>query len=253
MSNRILFWALQQGNRDMRLQKFLSAAGICSRRQGETYILDGRVQVNGRVVDTLGTRVDPETDAVAVDGRPVSLVEEMVYIALNKPKGYVTSCDHPGERIVLDLVDIPHRIYPVGRLDKDSTGLLLLTNDGRLHHRLSHPSFDHEKEYDVTVDRPVSDPALARMARGVPLKGRRTRPARVRRLARQRFRIVLQEGRNRQIRRMVKKFGLQVRELKRVRMAGVRLEGLAPGTWRHLTASEIKGLLKGIGTGGDQT
>jgi len=237
----------------MRLQKFLSASGICSRRQGETYILDGRVQVNGRVVNTLGTQVDPEADTVAVDGRPVALVDEKVYIALNKPRGYVTSCDHPGERIVLDLVDIPQRIYPVGRLDKDSTGLLLLTNDGRLHHRLSHPSFDHEKEYDVTVDRPVSDNALARMAGGMHVKGRRTRPARVRRLSRHRFRIVLQEGRNRQIRRMVKQLGLRVRELKRVRMAGIRMDRLASGTSRHLTASEIRGLLKGIGDGGGRT
>ena len=133
--------------------------------------------------------------------------QALIYIALNKPVDYVTSCSHPGEKVVVDLVDIAERIYPVGRLDKDSTGLLLLTNDGRIHHRLSHPSFDHEKEYDVTVARPISDGALKKMRDGLPLMGTRTRPARISRLSARRFRIVLQEGKNRQIRRMVRKVG----------------------------------------------
>ena len=134
----------------MRLQKYLSSAGFCSRRKGEEYIRDGRVKVNGVTVTELGSKVDPQNDRVEVDQKLVQTDQKKIYIALNKPREYVTSCDHPGEKIVLDLVDIPERIYPVGRLDKDSTGLLLLTNDGRLHHRLSHPSFDHEKEYEVT-------------------------------------------------------------------------------------------------------
>ena len=123
----------------MRLQKYLSGAGFCSRRKGEEYIKDGLVMVNDQVVTELGTKVDPEADRVEVDGTRVEADQKKVYIALNKPREYVTSCNHPGEKIVLDFVDIPERIYPVGRLDKDSTGLLLLTNDGRLHHRLSHP------------------------------------------------------------------------------------------------------------------
>ncbi|MFW5635522.1 MAG: pseudouridine synthase, partial [Thermodesulfobacteriota bacterium] len=175
----------------VRLQKFLSAAGVCSRRKGETLIQAGRVRVNGAVVTELGVKVDPESDRVAVDGKPVAPEERPVYIALNKPRGFVTSCDQPGEKVVVDLVKIPQRIYPVGRLDKDSTGLILLTNDGELHNRLLHPSFDHEKEYVVTLGRPLPDGALQKMADGLPLMGATTRPARIKRLSERRFRIVL--------------------------------------------------------------
>jgi 23S rRNA pseudouridine2605 synthase/23S rRNA pseudouridine2604 synthase len=146
--------------------------------------------------------------------------------------------------LVVDLVDLPHRVYPIGRLDKDSVGLLLLTNDGRLHHQLSHPSFDHEKEYEVTVQHPIADGVLHRLARGVDLEGVKTRQARVKRLSGRRFRIVLKEGRNRQIRRMVSKMGHNVVRLKRIRMANVRLGNLPSGNWRHLTAAEKKKLLK---------
>ena len=228
----------------IRLQKYLAQAGVCSRREGERLILDGRVAINGGVVTELGTRVDPETDRVAVDGNPVGSSEALVYILLNKPPGYISSCRHRSEKIVLDLVDIDSRIYPVGRLDKDSEGLLLLTNDGRLHLRLSHPSFDHEKEYDVTVSHPVSDADLQKMASGIDLSGRLTRPARVRRLSAKRFRIVLQEGRNRQIRRMLGLLNHEVIQLRRTRMAGIRLGGLPHGAWRHLTDKEKEDLFK---------
>lgn len=228
----------------MRLQKFLSAAGVCSRRKGEEFIRAGRVRVNGLVVAELGAKIDPEQDRVSVDGTPVQPEVPSVYIALNKPPGYVTSCRHAGKRIVLELVDVPQRIFPVGRLDKDSTGLLLLTNDGRLHQKLSHPSFDHEKEYDVSVERPISDGALQRMAEGMPILDGRTRPAEVRRTGERRFRIVLKEGRNRQIRRMVRRLGNEVVELKRIRVAAVRLGRLSEGAWRYLTDLEVKALLK---------
>lgn len=228
----------------IRLQKFLSAAGVCSRRRGEEYIKDGRVSVNGQTVTELGTKIDPEKDLVAVDGKPVKPAENLVYIALNKPEGFVSTCSQGDEKIVLDLVDIPERVYPVGRLDKDSKGLLLLTNDGRLHHKLSHPSFDHEKEYEVTVQNSISDSALLKMAKGMPILGTRTRPAEVKRISAKRFRIVLKEGRNRQIRRMVKKVGNRVVTLKRLRVANVRLGNLAEGRWRYLTAQEKKELLK---------
>jgi len=228
----------------MRLQKFLSGAGVCSRRKGEEFIRAGRVRVNGRVVAELGAKIDPEQDRVSVDGTPVQPEVRSVYIALNKPPGYVTSCRHAGKRIVLELVDVPQRIFPVGRLDKDSTGLLLLTNDGRLHQKLSHPSFDHEKEYDVSVERPISDGALQRMAEGMPILDGRTRPAEVRRTGERRFRIVLKEGRNRQIRRMVRRLGNEVVELKRIRVAAVRLGRLSEGAWRYLTDLEVKALLK---------
>jgi 23S rRNA pseudouridine2605 synthase/23S rRNA pseudouridine2604 synthase len=228
----------------MRLQKYLSAAGVCSRRKGEELIQAGRVSLNGVVVTELGTRADPDMDLVELDGKAVHIHQDRVYIALNKPMEYVTSTHHRGEPVVTDLVDIPQRVYPVGRLDKDSTGLLLLTNDGRLHHRLSHPSFDHEKEYVVGVVKPIPDSALDRMARGVPMMGSKTRPALIRRISRRRFKIILQEGKNRQIRRMVRKVGNQVTDLKRIRIANIRLGKLAEGAWRHLTKTELKRLLK---------
>ena len=228
----------------IRLQKFLADAGACSRRKGEAHILAGRVTVNGKVVVTLGTKVDPENDVVNLDGKPVGQRDRHVYIMLNKPEGVVSSCRHRGEPVVTDLVDLPQRLFPVGRLDKDSIGLLLLTNDGRIHHRLSHPSFDHEKEYDVTVQWPIADQALAQMERGMPLSGVLTRPARVHRISSRRFRIVLLEGKNRQIRRMVKKTGNRVVHLKRIRVAGLTLGNLAQGSWRYLTRDETRRLLK---------
>jgi 23S rRNA pseudouridine2605 synthase/23S rRNA pseudouridine2604 synthase len=230
----------------VRLQKYLSSAGVCSRRKGEELIVAGRVSVNGVVVTELGTRVVPGKDRVVVDGTPVQDDEARVYIALNKPAGYVTSCRQPGDPVVVDLVEVAERVYPVGRLDKDSTGLLLLTNDGRIHHGLSHPSFDHEKEYEVKVDRPMSDADLSKMASGMPVLGSRTRPAEVQRLSGRRFRIVLKEGRNRQIRRMVRKLGRRVVRLKRIRVAGIRLGRLGEGQWRHLTGKETRSLLADI-------
>jgi 23S rRNA pseudouridine2605 synthase/23S rRNA pseudouridine2604 synthase len=228
----------------VRLQKFLSEAGVCSRRHGEDLIRAGRVSVNGEVVTVLGAKIDPARDRVTVDGQPLRPLQHLVYIALHKPRGYVTSCRHSGKKIVLDLVNVPERIYPVGRLDKDSTGLLILTNDGRLHLKLSHPSFDHEKEYDVALERPISDGALRRMAAGLPILDTRTRPAQVTRTGERAFRIVLKEGRNRQIRRMVRRLGNEVVALKRIRMGSVRLGRLAEGSWRYLSAEEVAQLLE---------
>ena len=226
----------------VRLQKFLSMAGFCSRRKGETYITQGRVEVNGRTVTELGTKVDPAVDRVAVDGQILHLQDEQIYIALNKPKGYITSCEQQDEPIVIDLIDIPQRVYPVGRLDKDSTGLLLLTNDGEMHHRLLHPSFDHEKEYIVTTALPMSAESLNTMRRGVFIQGKKTRPARLKRLSRHQFKIQLKEGRNRQIRRMVRKLRNHVTRLKRIRVAGVHLGELPEGSWRYLNGKEIQSL-----------
>ena len=228
----------------VRLQKFLSEAGVCSRRKAETHILAGNVRVNGKVVVALGTKVDPATDVVHVNGLPVGKPDRHIYVMLNKPEGIVASCEHRGEPVVTDLVNLPERLFPVGRLDKESTGLLLLTNDGRIHHRLLHPSFDHEKEYDVTVQWPLADPALAAMEKGMPLSGVMTRPARVRRVSSYRFRIVLMEGKNRQIRRMVKKVGNRVVGLHRIRVADLKLGDLGSGSWRHLRPGERRRLLK---------
>ena len=232
----------------LRLQKFLSSAGYCSRRQGEIYIQQGKVRVNGIVVTELGTKVDPDVDRVVIDGQELTVKQSLLYIALNKPKSYVTTCNQKNEKIVVDLVDIPERIYPVGRLDKDSTGLLLMTNDGNLHHHLLHPSFDHEKEYLVTVATPMPDSALAKMEKGITILGEKTRPAIVKRLSSKRFIIQLKEGKNRQIRRMVKKTGNHVIALKRIRVANIELGNLPEGAWRYLTKMEIKQLLQSIAT-----
>lgn len=234
----------------IRLQKFLAHAGVCSRREGERFIQAGRVRVNGRTVTELGAKIDPGIDSVEVDGQPVRLKEKPVYILLNKPAGYISSCRHADRKIVLDLVDVPQRIYPVGRLDMDSTGLLLLTNDGRLHHCLSHPSFDHEKEYLVAVDRPIPDTALREMAGGIALDGKKTRPAHVERVSGDTFRITLREGRNRQIRRMAEALGFTVTRLHRLRMANLTLGNLPAGKWRHLTAEESEQLVRLCGVAG---
>jgi len=228
----------------MRLQKFLSAAGVCSRRHAEELIKAGWVAVNGRVVSELGTKVDPQKDCVEVRGRPIEYRPELIYILFHKPKGVVTSCRQKHETTVVDLLNLEQRVYPVGRLDKDSTGLLLLTNDGGLHLRLSHPSFDHEKEYEIKVAKPISERALQQMAAGMPILGSKTRPARVERLSATRFRITLMEGRNRQIRRMVRKTGNQVKELKRIRIANLKLGRLPVGAWRALSAREKTKLLQ---------
>jgi pseudouridine synthase len=227
----------------VRLQKFLSSAGYCSRRRGEVYIQEGKIKVNGVIVTELGTKVDPVKDSIEANGHLLSRKPPPLYIALNKPKGYVTSCEQKNEKLVVDLIDISDRIYPIGRLDKDSTGLLLLTNDGEIHHRLLHPSFDHEKEYDVTVAKNIPDSALTTMADGMVIMGEKTRPAVVRRLSKKRFRIKLKEGKNRQIRRMVKKLENQVIQLKRIRFANVRLGDLTEGAWRHLSEKEKRQLL----------
>lgn len=228
----------------LRLQKFLSSAGVCSRRQGEEYIKKGWVKVNGEVVTELGTKIDPARDRIEIDSKLIKALQNRVYIVLNKPRGYVTSCKQPEDKIVLDLIDIPERIFPVGRLDKASTGLLILTNDGTLHHSISHPSHDHEKEYEVVLTKPITNGALKKMAKGLPMMGTKTRSARIDKISPTCFRIVLREGKNKQIRRMVRKVGNRVSRLKRIRISNIRLGTLAEGQWRYLTEKEKKELVK---------
>ncbi|WP_022668544.1 pseudouridine synthase [Desulfospira joergensenii] len=228
----------------MRLQKYMAHAGVCSRRKAEAHILDGRVEVNGKIVTTLGTQVDPGKDRVRFDKKPVKPPgrSSHTYILVNKPRGIVTSCAQEKTRIILELVPVKQRVYPVGRLDKDSEGLVLLTDDGELHNRLSHPSHDHEKEYRVTTLYPIKDQALETMAGGMVIDGTRTRKAKVRRLGKNEFRIILKQGLNRQIRKMVGKTGNRVERLLRTRMANLTLGRLKPGQWRHLSREEIRQL-----------
>ena len=230
----------------MRLQKFLAHAGLFSRRKAEAVISEGRVKINGSVITHPGVKVDPEGDVVLCDGQTVKLEQDKkkIYIALNKPEGYICSCSSKHGKIVLDLIDLKDRIYPVGRLDKDSAGLLLLTNDGEIHNRLSHPSYDHEKEYRVTTLNPLRKTALDHMADGMIIDGVKTRKAIVSKESNHRFRIVLKQGLNRQIRRMVGKTGNTVTRLKRIRIANIRLGRLKEGQWRYLTLQEIHRLLQ---------
>ena len=206
------------------------------------------MSVNGTVVKALGTKADPAKDKICLDGKQVSYTSEKkreyTYLAVNKPAGVVTTCSQKNAKIILDLVPVKQRVYPVGRLDKDSVGLVLLTDDGELHNRLSHPSHDHEKEYLVYAVRPVSDQDLSAMAKGMIIDGQKTRRARVRRVSETGFKMVLKQGLNRQIRKMVGKTGNEVAMLKRIRMANVQLGNLPSGKWRHLTPKEVTGLTK---------
>jgi len=162
----------------IRLQKFIANSGYCSRRKAEELILDNKVRVNNETA-SLGTKIDPEKDMVYVNGQQISLEEKPVYIMLNKPPSVVSSCSHKGKKTVIDIIDVKERIYPVGRLDMYSRGLILLTNDGELHNRLSHPSYDHEKEYLVKTNIPLTDQEIKSLTSGVVIDGRKTRKVRI--------------------------------------------------------------------------
>ncbi len=230
----------------MRLQKYLANAGVCSRRKAEDFIFQGRVQVNNKTIVEPGTKVDSDNDIILFDNDIVffNKKNDKIYIALNKPTGFVSSCSHRNKKIILDLIDIEDRIYPVGRLDKDSEGLILLTNDGELHNKLSHPSFDHEKEYDVKTVKSISDNALKMMEQGIIIDSEKTRKSKVKRLSKFRFNIVLKQGRNRQIRKMVEKVGNRVKNLKRIRVSNIKLGNLKKGDFRYLSKKEIQLLCK---------
>lgn len=225
-----------------RLQKLLSAAGVCSRRQGEEYLLAGRVTVNGRTA-RLGDKADPERDAVALDGVALSRPSGHTYLMLHKPTGYVTTLsDEKGRPTVAQLVaDCGVRVWPVGRLDYDSEGLLLLTDDGALTNRLTHPRHNIEKEYHVTVTGDV-DAALPILRGRLELDGQLLAPAVVERLGPRRLSIVIHQGKNRQVRRMCALAGLRVTRLVRVREGSLLLGSLPSGTWRRLTVEEIDNL-----------
>ena len=231
-----------------RLQKLLSAAGVCSRRAAETYITAGRVTVNG-VPAELGQRADPDRDDIRVDGKPLSGKEELVYLLLNKPRGYVTTLsDEKGRKTVAELVSgCGARVYPVGRLDLDSEGLLLMTNDGALTHRLLHPSGEVNKAYLVSVYGPVAG-AAERLSAVTDLDGEPIRPAQVEVLRRTgqtaELSVTIHEGKNRQIRRMCQACGLTVKRLRRVREHTLELGELPVGKWRYLTAEEVAALRK---------
>jgi 23S rRNA pseudouridine2605 synthase len=225
----------------VRLNAYLARAGIASRRGAEELIRAGRVRVNGEPAG-LSTFVDDANDVVEVDGRPVR-PEPLAYVLLNKPAGVVTTARDPqGRPTVVGLVGHERRVVPVGRLDADTTGALLLTNDGPLAHRLMHPRYEVEKVYEADVEGEPSDDALARLAHGVDLEDGRTAPAQVRRLAPSRLELTLHEGRKHQVKRMCEAVGHPVARLHRRAYAGLTVEGLAPGEWRELDATEMRRL-----------
>ena len=232
-----------------RIQKILSAAGVCSRRQAESYILDGRVMVNGTVAE-LGDRADVDHDTILVDGKPLRSAPQKLYLMLNKPRGYVTTLsDERGRRTVVELVsDCGERVYPVGRLDMDSDGLLLLTNDGDFAQRMAHPSHQKEKEYHVTVSGDLEDcaerlAALTQLEDGTPIVPAQAKVLR-KTAGEWTLSVTIHQGLNRQIRRMCALCGLKVLRLQRVREGALTLGELAPGKWRALTAQELS-VLKG--------
>jgi 23S rRNA pseudouridine2605 synthase len=225
-----------------RLQKLLARAGFGSRRACELLIESGRVTVN-RAVAVLGQRIDPEHDRVAVDDIPVSTRTGLVYYLLNKPGGVVTTARDPeGRPTVIDLVPLEPRVFPVGRLDADTEGLLLLTNDGDLTHHLTHPSFGVEKEYVAQVEGRPSPAALRRLREGVELEDGPTRPARAALVPPRTIRLTIREGRNRQVRRMCAAVGHPVVRLVRTRIGPIAERRLKPGEWRPLTQAEVRAL-----------
>jgi pseudouridine synthase len=254
-----------------RIQKWLAACGVASRRHSEHLIREGRVTVNGQCVTQLGTLCDPERDVVAVDGRRVQPTQEHVYLAVHKPRGYVSTVSDPhAKRRVIDLAppEMARRVKPVGRLDKESEGLILLTDDGRLINRLTHPRFHVEKEYEVRIAGALDERAVEALRAGVRLEEGPARAIEVTVLHGEdnsaALRIVLAEGRKRQIRRMMAAVGCRVEYLRRVRIGPIRLGALPQGHWRHLTKvevrllyqtteTELRGKEKHEGWGDDQT
>lgn len=238
-----------------RLQKALAAAGVASRRACETLITEGRVQVNGKVVRELGTKVNPETDDIRVDGEPILAAAaekpKPLYIMLHKPVGFHSTVSDPNAtKTVLDLLEqVDTRVYPVGRLDADSSGLLLLTNDGEFANRLTHPRYHVPKLYRVAVKGFLDREAAIKLTEGIELEDGKTAPADLAFVDYDSSTqstlvdITLYEGRNRQVRRMMEAVGHPVRHLQRIGFGSLRLKGLAPGTWRKLRRDEVEGLL----------
>ncbi len=226
-----------------RLNKYLADRGVCSRRRADALIEISQVRVNG-VIAKLGMQVD-ENDEITVEGKQIQGAKpNEVYLAFNKPVGLITSVDPNAHDNVIEHINYPERVFPIGRLDVASSGLLLLTNDGRLSERITHPRYDHDKEYVVTVDNPIEDKDLETMRRGLVILGSMTKPAIVSRESHDTFHITLTEGRNRQIRRMCEELGYDVKKLMRIRVMNIKLGDLSVGKWRELTKQEIVQLKK---------
>lgn len=225
----------------MRLNKYISETGMCSRREADKWIEAGRVTCNGMPA-ALGTQITDD-DEVRVDGVLLGVKKKQIYIALNKPVRVTCTTEAHIEDNIVDLVGHTERIFPIGRLDKDSEGLILLTNNGDIVNEILRSENNHEKEYIVTVDRPITELSLSMMAGGVKIMGAVTKPCKVTRIDEKTFRMILTQGLNRQIRRMCSALGYRAQRLQRVRIINIHLGTLAPGQWRDLTEAELQGLL----------
>ena len=232
----------------MRINKFFTQQGICSRREADRLIQDGRISINGRAAK-LGDQVGHD-DVVARDGQIIEWGNTPVYIKYHKPVGVTTTSESHVRRNIIDEISHPARIFPIGRLDKDSSGLILLTTDGDIVNAILRAEHGHEREYHVEIDRDFDESFLKRMAAGVVILGKKTRPCLLQRLSPKRFSIVLMEGRNRQIRRMCRSLGYRVTALHRVRIMHVTVQGLAPGEWKDLTDQERGRLFVALGRKG---
>jgi 23S rRNA pseudouridine2604 synthase len=225
----------------VRLNKYISETGVCSRREADKWISEGRVTLNGAPA-TLGHKVAPG-DEVRIDGNLIGAKKQAIYIALNKPVGITCTTETQVEDNIVQFVGHSERIFPVGRLDKESEGLILLTNDGDIVNEILRSENEHEKEYVVSVNRPVTDLSLKMLASGVKIMGVTTKPCKVERVDAETFRMVLTQGLNRQIRRMCSALGYRVRRLKRVRIINIHVGALRSGEWRYLSEAEVAGLL----------
>lgn len=231
-------------NEGIRLNKYIASSGLCSRREADTLIESGKVTINGETA-VQGSKV-MDGDIVFVNGRKVTPDDDMVYIAFNKPLGVTCTTDKRDPSNIIDYIGFDERIFPVGRLDKNSSGLILLTNDGSIVNKLLRAENGHEKEYLVTVNRPYDKNFLRSMESGVPVLGQLTLPCKLKPAGDKSFKIILHQGLNRQIRRMCEYLGYKVTRLKRIRFMNIELGGLETGKWRYLTSSEKKELLKNI-------
>ncbi len=232
----------------MRLNKFLSNSGVASRRKSDELISQGKVFVNGKVVSELGLQINEKKDKVMVEGKQIKLPSSFVYIKLNKPKGYAcTTADEKGRKTIYELIDTDERLFSIGRLDYDTEGLILLTNDGDFANKVAHPKYAIEKEYRVTIEGQIKESELAVLRKGVVVDGERMPSAKVEFLSEDdkftKLSVVIDEGQNRQIRRMFEAIGKSIRLLKRVRIGQVRLGGLKRGDYRDLTEDELNSLV----------
>mgnify|MGYP001039003686 FL=1 len=224
----------------IRINKYVSQCGYCSRREADRLLLQGKIYINGNVA-SMGDRVQAG-DAVIIDGKAITPAEKEIIIAFHKPAGIVCTTSKKEKQNVIDYLHLEERVYPVGRLDKNSTGLLLLTNNGQLMDDILRGSHYHEKEYIVTVDKAIPPAIYEAMEQGVPILNTMTRPCRITHRCERRFHIILTQGLNRQIRRMCEYFGYRVRTLKRIRIMNIELGNLPEGKWRYLTETEIRKL-----------